>query len=125
MTQLESNEAHTDAPRADSDGVELAPVVIDGLCFIGTVIAVEQVKNKAGQFVDGLVNITVQGSRSTERITAARRERTLNGDVPLPAFEKLIYGQGKQWCISVGGVPYVAANGRAYTNFTAIDAVEL
>jgi hypothetical protein len=110
------------APPADSNGEAITS--IDGLCFIGTVLSVEQVKS-GDRILPNLANVTVAGTKTTERITASRYERTLNGDIPLAAFDKLVYGVGKTFCISLGGVPYVAKNGKAYTNYTAIDAVLL
>ncbi len=126
MTDTTQTDVRSDLPPlADENGEQLAPTTIDGLCFIGTVTKVEQVQTKDGRYLPDLANVTVQGSKTTERLQLARRERTLNGDVLLPAFDKLIYGTGKTFCISVGGAPYIAASGKAYSNYTAIDAIEL
>jgi hypothetical protein len=96
---------------------------LDGLCIVGELIAVEQVKGKNGQFLDGLARATVRTSRGDERVDLARVSRGLTGDVQLPAFDKLIQGVGHHYVIAVG--IRKSGDNNQYTNYTAIDAERL
>jgi hypothetical protein len=111
---------------ATDDTVRQTPanLPLDGLCLIGKVASVDQVKSNAtGLVIDNLANLTVETTRGPVRVTISKFSRELTGDVALPAFNKLIYGEGKQWIISVG-ISRDRDESR-YVNYTAIDAFEL
>lgn len=102
---------------------------LDGQCVIGRIDRIE-VRGRSESFI-GFHTAIVTHTRGTSRVELAPDLRTAAGDVPLPAFDKLMASTalGKHWCISVGFEPndYIDKNGvaRKATRMLAIDAYEL
>lgn len=93
----------------------------DGLVIIGTVEAVEPVKDRDGKAIDNLATVRVTSERARYRITIAPVLRTVAGEVLLPAWDKLRLGVNQRWMITVGA-EVGPREGSRYVNFTAIDA---
>ena len=124
MTEV-INHTNGAAPLADQKGEEILAPTITGLCIIGTLTKTE--RRGATSDFEGFLTGYVQTAYGEYKVDIARQAQSITGYVDLAAYDKLTWpgATGKQWCIVVGARNSTAANGRTYTNYTAVDAFPL
>lgn len=101
---------------------------LDGLCLIGTLESVEPVIRvrgpQAGTPVEGLAKAIIDTSRGKERLDLSQAERSITGNIALPAFDKLMdySAKGQRFLITVGIRNTIDANGVPRANLVALNA---
>jgi len=97
-------------------------VIFDGLCCIGTVHEIRELRRSKGDnsVIEGMVNVDFATSRGIETIQAQKVIKTAMGSFDkTDAFNALVNGKGRSFIVTVGKV--VAG---AFTNYLALDVKE-
>jgi len=103
-----------------SDHETANATVFDGLCVIGRLVEVKDLKStKTGNVVEGIKKLTVASSRGDVEVTAMRKGRTMMGSFDLNAFDLLTdrHALDQDWIIAVG-----EERNNGFTSLIAIDA---
>ena len=96
------------------------PFELDGLCIVGKVVGVRDLKTKDGSRVWGR-EVTIKTDNGPIKIITTEDTRTLVGRIELPAWHVLTtHVIGQRMAISVG----ITTDG-PYINYTAVNAYSL